>query len=154
MRSVLPCFLALVIPLFGVAQGMMPSVTNLSGFDGTASSFTITSSIGEPVITTLTTDELIVTQGFLQPEILPCINVEFSYYPNPAIDEITVAAFGCEVQIESIQLFDLWGRLLPGIALGKNNKVKLRDLSQGIYLMQVFLTNGTSHAIKILKVEN
>jgi hypothetical protein len=154
MRSVWLGLLALVAPVFGAAQGMMPSVTNLSGFDATVNSFTITSSIGEPVITTLTTQDVIVTQGFLQPETLPCLNIEFSYYPNPATEEVTVEAHGCEVQIESIQLFDLWGRLMPGIALGKNSKVKLNGLSQGVYLMQVFLTNGTSHAIKILKVEN
>ncbi len=148
MKSVWFVLLALTAPLFGAAQGMMPSVTNLSGFDGIVNNFTITSSIGESITTTLT------SQGFLQPEILPCINVEFRYYPNPATDEVTVEAFGCEVQIESIQLFDLWGRLIPGITLGKNNKVKLKDLSQGVYLMQVFLANGTSNAIKVLKVEN
>jgi len=154
MRSVWLNLLALSAPLFGAAQGMLPSVTNLSGFDGTVNNFTITSSIGEPIITTLMTQDVILTQGFLQPEVLPCINIEFRYYPNPAPEEITVEAFGCEVQIESIQLVDLWGRLMPGITLGKNNKVKLRDLSPGVYLMQVFLTNGTSSAIKILKVEN
>lgn len=154
MRSVWFSLLALAVPFFGAAQGLMPSVTNLSGFDGTVNNFAITSSIGEPIITTLTTPDIIITQGFLQPEILPCANIEFRYYPNPAIDDITVEAFGCEVQIESIQLFDLWGRIIPGITLGKNNKVKLKDLSQGVYLMQVFLTNGTSHAIKVLKVEN
>jgi hypothetical protein len=154
MRSVWLSLLALATPLLGVAQGMMPSVTNLSGFDGTVNNFTITSSIGEPIITTLTSQNVILTQGFLQPEVLPCLDVRFSYYPNPATDEITVEAFGCEVRIESIQLIDLWGRVLPGITLGKNNKVKLKDLSQGVYLMQVFLTNGTSQAIKVLKVEN
>lgn len=154
MRSIWLGLLTLMAPLSAIGQGMMPSVTNLSGFDVTVNSFTITSSIGEPLITTLSSNDLIVTQGFLQPEILPCVDVEFNYYPNPAIDEITVEAFGCEVRIQAVQLLDLWGRTIPGITLGKNNIVKLKGLSQGVYLMQVLLSNGTSHATKIIKVEN
>ena len=153
MRSIRIGLIAIFCPLIGAAQSLMPSVTNLSGFDGTATNYTITSSIGEPLITTLTAEEIILTQGFLQPEVLPCLNVTFSYYPNPAPEEITVEVSGCEVQIESIQLFDLWGRLIPSITLGKNNKIKLNGLSQGLYLMEVRLSNGISNAIKIIKVD-
>ncbi len=153
MRSIRIGLLAIFCPLLGYSQDMMPAVVNLSGFDATINNQLVTSSVGEPLITTLLSEDIILTQGFLQPEILPCLNVEFSYYPNPAPEEITLEVSGCEVQIESIQLFDLWGRLIPSVKLGKNNKIKLHGLSQGLYLIEVQLSNGASHAIKIIKVD-
>lgn len=114
----------------------------------------ITTSIGEPAIVTFTNQEYIITQGFLQPEIIPCNDAEISFYPNPAQDDITVELNGCEIKIESMQLIDIWGRVITNIQPEKNNKVFLGDVSPGVYFIRVFLTNTESQTLKIAKVSN
>lgn len=154
MRSIFYSWLAVISPVFCFGQKVMPSVTNMAGFDLSASGLITTLSIGEPAIITLASEEVIITQGFLQPEVLPCKDVSFSYYPNPAKDEITIEAYGCEIKIESIQVIDIWGRTLGTVVPDKNNKVQLGQLAQGVYIMKILLSNNEVNAIEIVKVSN
>ena len=151
MRSKLTCLLLLFLPLLGMAQPRQ-QVTNMAGFDISVTDFIVTSSIGEPAIFTLTGSNLILTQGFLQPEILPCKNLDFSYYPTPAKGEIFVEANGCEVQVQAMELYDSWGRKITVIKPSRDNKVQLGDISPGVYYIKILLTNTESKTIKIVKV--
>ncbi len=150
MRSKFTCFLLLLLPVFGFGQGQQ--VTNLAGFDISVSNFIVTSSIGEPAIMTFANSNIILTQGFLQPENLPCKDLNFSYYPNPAKEEITIEAYGCEVQVQFMELYDSWGRIITGIKPSKNNKVHLGDISPGVYFIKILLSNSESKTVKIVKV--
>jgi len=152
MRSIFYGWLAVISPLFCLGQRVMPSVTNMAGFDLSASGLVTTLSIGEPAIVTLASEHGIITQGFLQPEILPCNDLAFSYYPNPTPGEMTIEAFGCEVKIVSIETFDIWGRLVSTLVPSKDNKIQLGHLSQGVYLLKTFLTNGDVRVVEIVKV--
>jgi hypothetical protein len=151
MGSKLALFSLLILPFLGQAQARQ-QVTNMAGFDISVTDFIVTSSIGEPAILTFTNSNLILTQGFLQPEILPCKDITFSYYPNPAKGEITIQAFGCEVQVQGMELYDSWGRKITFIRPSKDNKVQLGDISPGVYFIKVLLTNSDSKTIKIVKV--
>lgn len=151
MESKLTCFLLVLLPFLGQAQARQ-QVTNLAGFDISVKDFIVTSSIGEPAILTLSNDNFILTQGFLQPEILPCKDLSFSYYPNPAESEITIEAFGCEVQVQGMELYDSWGRTITLITSTKDNKVQLGNISPGVYFIKIGLSNGDSKTIKIVKV--
>jgi hypothetical protein len=154
MRTVIT-LLIVIAPLFGVAQRVSPQVTNLGGRDLTGTSEQIiTVSIGEPAIATFFNTDYILTQGFLQPEILPCGEFELTYYPNPTPDEIMIEALGCDIKIESMQLIDVWGRVITTIMPTKNNKVQLGDISPGAYFIKVFLTNSDTKTLKIAKVSN
>lgn len=151
MRSKLTCFLLLVLPMAGLAQNLR-QVTNVAGFDLLSSNLLVTSSIGEPAIITFTTDQFILTQGFLQPEILPCTGVVLNYYPNPAIEEIVVEVNGCDTKILSIDIHDTWGRRITSAIPDKNKKVKLGDLSPGIYLFKVTFSTAETKTVKVAKV--
>lgn len=135
-------------------QSITPSVHNLAGMDVTISNTVISSSVGEPAILTLSSASDVITQGFLQPEVLPCIDIDFRYYPNPAMDIITIEAFGCEIRIRSMTLIDLWGRVLARPILNKKNELDMGDLSPGMYFVKVELTNSETHTINVIKVSN
>lgn len=151
MRLKFNCFLLLLLPGIGFGQARQ-QVTNMAGFDISVPDFIVTSSIGEPAILTFTNPNLILTQGFLQPEILPCKDLAFSYYPNPAKSEITIEAYGCEVQIQGMDLYDTWGQKITSIKPTKDNKVQLGDIGPGAYFIKVLLTNQESKTIKVIKV--
>jgi hypothetical protein len=155
MRTIITLLILAIAPLFGVAQRVSPQVTNLAGRDLTGNSEQIiTVSIGEPAIATFFNTDYILTQGFLQPEILPCGEFELTYYPNPTPDEMIIEALGCDIKIESMQLIDVWGRVITTIMPTKNNKVQLGDISPGAYFIKVFLTNSETETLKIAKVSN
>lgn len=156
MRTVITLLIFAIAPLFGVAQRVTPQVANLAGFDltGTGSNLLVTVSIGETAIATFSNPDYILTQGFLQPEILPCGEFELTYYPNPTPDEMIIEALGCDIKIESMQLIDVWGRVLTTIIPTKTNKVQLGDISPGAYFIKVFLTNSDTETLKIAKVSN
>jgi hypothetical protein len=142
-------------PICGIAQKVSPQVVNQAGLDLLPSKImTITVSIGEPAVATFTNEDFILTQGFLQPEIAPCGEFELTYYPNPTQDDVIVAALGCDIKIVSMQLIDVWGRVLTTISPTNDNKVYLGDVSPGVYFIKVFLSNTQTESIKIAKVSN
>ncbi|HRE65875.1 MAG TPA: T9SS type A sorting domain-containing protein [Cyclobacteriaceae bacterium] len=151
MRLKLTCILLLLAPFFGLAQARQ-QVTNMAGFDLSVNNFILTSSIGEPAILTLQTADVILTQGFLQPELLPCKELNFDYYPNPVRSEITITATGCDVKILHMELYDTFGRYITTAKPDKSNIVQLGDLSAGVFFMKVFLHNNETKTIKIIKV--
>ncbi|MBX2915630.1 MAG: T9SS type A sorting domain-containing protein [Cyclobacteriaceae bacterium] len=151
MRLKLTCFLLLLAPVLGLAQARQ-QVTNMAGFDISVTNFILTSSIGEPAIITLQNAEVILTQGFLQPELLPCKELEFDYYPNPVKSEITITVKGCDVKISHMELYDTFGRYITTAKPNANHLVPLGDLSAGVFFMKVFLNNYETKTIKIIKV--
>ncbi len=143
-----------IVPFFGVAQKISSQITNLSGLDLSAADLIVTVSIGEPAIATFIKTDYILTQGFLQPEILPCQEFKLTYYPNPTPDDMIIETLGCDVKIQSMQLIDPWGRIITTINPTKNNKVHLGDISPGVYFIRVFFSNAATETIKIAKVSN
>jgi hypothetical protein len=154
MRPLITLLILVIAPFFGVAQRIAPDVINLAGRDLEGTGAVITVSIGEPAIATFFTNDYILTQGFLQPEVLPCKEFKLTYYPNPTPDDMIVEALGCDVKIEAMQLIDVWGRVITTMTPAKNNKVQLGDVSPGAYFIKVFFTNSETETIKIAKVSN
>lgn len=155
MRSIFIAWLAVISPWFAYAQLDTPSVPNAVGFDLPMGNSSITISIGEPVITTLMSQSSVITQGYLQPiDKTPCTGVEFTYYPNPATEYLVIEPIGCDDQIHSVQIIDLWGRVMDTITPKEDNKVSLTDLSQGLYVFRVVLEGGTSGNFSAIKVFN
>ena len=154
MRTFITLLILVIAPSFGLAQRIVTEVFNLAGRDLEGTGPLITVSIGEPAIATFFSTDFILTQGFLQPEILPCKEFKLTYYPNPTPDDMIVEALGCDVKIKAMQLIDVWGRVITTISPAKNNKVQLGDISPGAYFIKVFFTNSETETIKIAKVSN
>lgn len=60
-----------------------------------------------------------------------------SVYPNPATDFIQINSFG---KIKSIELYDSAGKKIPTTA--ENNKMDVRNLTAGLYLVNIKTENG------------
>lgn len=155
MRSIFISWLAVISPWFVYAQFDTPSVPNSVGFELPMGNSSITISIGEPVITTLVSSSSMITQGYLQPvDKAPCTGVEFTYYPNPAKEYLIIEPKGCDDQILSVQIIDLWGRTMNTLSPKEDNRISLDDLSQGLYVFKVLLKGGTTGNFSAIKVSN
>jgi hypothetical protein len=153
MRSIFISWLAVISPLLGAAQEAGPRVVNSLGLVQKFENVSMEASIGEIAITTLTSLDNTITQGFLQPmEESPCASVDIIYYPNPTQDLVTIEAIGCDNQIVSVEVIDVWGRLLETFTPDEESKVSMATFSQGLYLLKVTLKTGIVKAVSAIKV--
>ena len=153
MRSIFISWLAVISSGFAFAQLDTPSVPNSLGFELPMANSSFTISIGEPAITTLNSSASIITQGYLQPiDRTPCQDVNFVYYPNPAEEYINIELIGCDDTIQSVQIIDIWGRVITTVFNPKDNQIILGELSQGMYVFRVILSGGSIGSFSAIKV--
>ena len=136
------------------SQIVTPAVTDTHSYNYGRNGVYIDMSIGELAITTLTSSTQIITQGFLQPIYIeqPCEIPELVYYPNPVLDRITIEAIECDVYVEYIKAYDLFGKLVL-TAEAKENTIDLTSIGVGVYLLRVFANDSQIlGTIKIIKI--
>ncbi len=85
---------------------------------------------------------------------MPCEGAELIYYPNPAREHLFIEVSGCDDEIESVQIIDLWGRVLDTVVPKENNQIQLEQLSQGLYVFKVLLRGGTLGNFSAIKISN
>ena len=146
--------LSTVLTVFA-QQSIAPSVNNLAGIDAKVSDTFISTSIGESAITTLSPRSGgYITQGFLQPELLPCPDLEFKYYPNPARDYVNVTLAGAAGESMLVRLFNSAGQLLQekniANAGGTTVPLAVSTYPEGNYLIVVSASDGSRQINKLV----
>lgn len=68
---------------------------------------------------------------------------EISIYPNPAKDKVVIEG----LEAIEVWVFNAFGQNVK-IVLG-TNEINVNDLSQGMYLLRVIATDGTSHVARV-----
>ncbi|NMH27989.1 FG-GAP-like repeat-containing protein [Flavobacterium silvaticum] len=74
----------------------------------------------------------------------------FTIYPNPADDYLTISPNASAPEIKSAQIFDLGGRLITNPEL-ENDKLSVKILSTGTYILVLRTAAGKSYTQKFLK---
>jgi hypothetical protein len=136
------------------AQLVSPTVTDGHSYNYNINGVFIDMSIGELAITTLESSTQIITQGFLQPTLIeqPCVEPELVYYPNPVVTHITIEATSCDVHVEYVEAYDLFGKSVL-IADANENSIDLSSIGVGVYMLRVFASNSElMGTIKIIKI--
>jgi hypothetical protein len=82
-------------------------------------------------------DEFGITTDEMPAGINDVADVNFSIYPNPASDKLTVNAEG----LREVSILDVAGRT---VATSATNVVDLTSLSAGVYMVRVVTANGTA----------
>jgi Secretion system C-terminal sorting domain len=106
-----------------------------------ASNLHVEFTLGETCITTLSTEEIVLTQGFHQPlETTPIDNIStsentpFSIYPNPSAGKINI--HNLPSGFNELRIYDSLGALCQNIGLQKAHEyIDLTELSSGFYLI-------------------
>ncbi|MGK4568555.1 ASPIC/UnbV domain-containing protein [Flavobacterium sp. 3HN19-14] len=74
----------------------------------------------------------------------------FSVYPNPVADQLNIKVGNAMSTSESVQIFDLSGRLVASPAIS-NNAISVKNLSTGTYILLIKATDGKKYTRKFLK---
>jgi hypothetical protein len=73
------------------------------------------------------------------------LNKVVSVYPNPASSQFTVSADGANLNLKSVELADITGRLIwkKDNLTGSNSTFLRGSLSNGIYIVRITTDKGT-----------
>ncbi len=133
------------------------SVVASGGHDFKNDQIQLSATIGEVMVTTLSTETLVLTQGFQQPEKedftssyqSPDLIESISTFPNPASERIYVDITTKKEDNYNIEIFDVLGKrwksrrgvdLDPGIE--RRLQFELNDLPGGHYFIRIVDSRG------------
>ena len=137
-----------------------------SGNDTKGVTLDVEYSIGEPVMTYMEGDSVVLHQGFQQAFTVLINGIEddtrfnFSYYPNPTEDFLNIKYDGSSLNDYSFQMSRVNGTLVESvdwIGVGENHvQGDLIDLATGTYTISVLDEKNSSviTTIKIIKHGN
>lgn len=155
--------LAAFLPRVFFAQSIDRQVIGSAGLVGNTANIEMLATVGEAVTATFSTGSFEITQGFHQPDLVesatvaPKILVNFSVFPNPTADELTVE-ISPEKDIQlGLQLFSADGKLVRELEksglffTGKNHKsFIISDLAAGNYFLAA--TDDAGRVVKTMVV--
>ena len=141
--------LLLLAPALLQAQYLSPQVVSSGGGFSTGTSISLSYTIGELAVETLTGSGLVLTQGFQQPLELGPDKVEELYpdwkvktWPNPVLHDLNVQ-LGPDINKDFVlETYDLTGKLHLVRRIYKPldsspYTLDLSDLSQGLYILNI-----------------
>lgn len=145
-------YCALLFALASMAQSIQPSVVNASGGWIASPTASVEWSLGEPAITTISSAQNIVTQGFIQP-LLDLTGTddfvtgeEITVYPNPVADLLLFKT--SSTRIVSLTVSDLLGRTVLEQAFA--SELDVQRLPGGIYF--IALLDNKSRVLSTFKI--
>ena len=128
-----------------------------AGKDLTANDIKISFTIGEPLVSRLTSSGISLSSGFQYATNLLLTDVTNTYmqqnnvYPNPTVRFISISN-NCITDGMRYKLISITGsEVLSGILKPEENVIDCHDLSSGMYLLQIFKED--LKLFKIAKIE-
>jgi hypothetical protein len=153
-------FIALAFFLDGLcAQSISNQVLASSGNHFSGANHQLSWTLGEPVISTFSVGNSVLTQGFHQPynQVFtsvnsPSENLALQVFPNPCEANLTIK-FSSTATVE-VNLCDVLGKQLlsHSVRESQNAELDMSVFAHGIYLLEVKSSSGQLlQLIKILK---
>ena len=156
----------LLLPGFFLAQGQVqlnPTVISSAGGYTETADISLAWTMGELAVSTLSTTDMILTQGFQQPFLLdinaiddPEFNWSVNAYPNP-VSEILNLRFNIDKTMDlQLELYDITGKklvikMLPSIMPGGRETLDFSGFRDGIYILKI--TSEKQKVRKIYKIQ-
>lgn len=156
----------ILLPGFFLARGQVqltPTVISSAGGYAEATDISLAWTMGELAVSTLSTTDMILTQGFQQPFLLdinaiddPEFNWSVNAYPNP-VSEILNLRFNIDKTMDlQLELYDITGKklfikMLPSIMPGGRETLDFSGFRDGIYILKI--TSEKQKVRKIYKIQ-
>jgi|LakMenEpi03Aug12_release.lakeMendotaPanAssembly.Ray.scaffolds.fasta_scaffold69435_3 hypothetical protein len=148
------------------AQSLTPTVVSSTGNFKVTGGYSLSSTVGEPITTTVTSANYILTQGFQQQSLkgvsvqeIQTENLNINVFPNPATEEVHVLILSPRASNTQVKMFDIIGReiIVPTTIINEGTQkqftLNLKSLSASMYFISVNdQINRTTQTIKIQKV--
>jgi hypothetical protein len=121
--------------------------------------YSLSWTLGEPVIETYTAGSTVLTQGFQQPILVsvsiyenPELNFDISAFPNPTSDFLNVVISNGTYDQISYLLFDVTGKLLDSRQIvSEQTEILFSHLPVATYYVKILENNKELKTFKIIK---
>ena len=153
-RIVFLIVLTLILTRFQYAQELITT----SGDSKSNANCIIDYSIGETMVETYEVENVILTQGIHQPEIIITEilynennNFNISLFPNPVYSHLNVEIINIQKEIK-YSLISIDGQIFAkDIKLDKTESINISNLTKGSYIIQFIVDYKIIKAFKIIK---
>ena len=149
------------------AQTLTPRVVASGGGFVSQTGFSLSYTVGEAVTSTFfnTPADLILTQGFQQPEKIDTMTGTFTtsaeqweikVFPNPAGDQLQVQIASARAQDLVVSIWNIPGQLVSPVyelSPGGTTSLDVSTLPAGTYVLQIQDKNAQRHAMKFVKAK-
>lgn len=159
MKQKQPILIALFLASFSLTVTAQQSVT-ASGKNATGSGGSSSYSVGQVVYTAISGANGNLTQGVQQPyeistlgiDELPEMILQFSAYPNPTNDVLTLSIENHNTDNLSYQLFDISGKVIGNSKLtGSHTSIDMTSHESALYFLKITENNREIKTFKIIK---
>lgn len=160
MKYLLLCLAAIACPFMVVAQssGGLELISSAGG-DFNASAFSVSWSLGEPVTTTLSNNDVLLTQGFHQPSnLLTSVyhfgrtSLDVKAYPNPTQRSVIIETKASTAIDLQYQLLTILGKeVQSGSLLKQRQELSLQALPAQLYVLRLIRPSG--QAVSVIKIQ-
>jgi hypothetical protein len=143
-----------------LSQNVSQNVISNAGNYYNSADFSVSWTVGQPVINTLESNNIIVTQGFQQSKFSiskieeNISNFDVKIFPNPASDFINVIV-NTENNISLLlKILDINGHVVRQAKTGNNKEstINIKKLPESIYFIKVInKTDNTYNVYKLVK---
>jgi hypothetical protein len=162
MKKLLLVVVACLFAVTAFSQSISSSVVATAGGYSTAGGLSLSWTLGELATETLTSTNLILTQGFQQGyyEITSIDDplsklIDLKVFPNPAVDYINILIEDVDVKNVKIELYNLEGKLIYNEQWensGSAHQLQLNNFSSSQYILRIIdEQNGKVNSFKIIK---
>jgi hypothetical protein len=150
----------LFLLVFGLLTAQAQEAAIAAGGDALGSGGSVAYSVGQIVYATNIGTYGLVAQGVQQPYTISTvlgieedpIKLDFTAYPNPTINFLTLNVGNAELSSLSFQLYDLRGILIESRKiLNSTEKIGMENLPSGMYFLKVTNNNKDLKTFKIIK---
>ncbi|MHA8109439.1 T9SS type A sorting domain-containing protein [Aquirufa sp. A-Brett2-W8] len=146
--------------VFGLITAKAQEAVIAAGGNASGSTGTVAYSVGQIVYTTNIGTNGLVVQGVQQPYIisvvlgveLHTIQLDFTVYPNPTNNFLTLNVGNAELSTLNFQLYDLRGILIESRKILRNTEtISMENLPSALYFLRVTNNNQDLKTFKIIK---
>ena len=150
----------MLIPFFGFTITIYAQeAVSTAGNYGKTTSGSLSWTVGEPVIETITDGTNTLTQGFQQSKLtvttindLKVSGIELSVYPNPTHDFLSIEVKADKQRDFQINLFDINGKLiLQKMMTGNKQTIKMQNYKSATYILKVIDDKKEIRTYQIVK---
>jgi len=143
MKKIIIVFQIMLVSFYLGAQTISPEVIATAGDFYQNSGYSISWTLGEVVVETISGTNLTLTQGFQQPDYSfseiyeqTDVNYRIKVYPNPVENVLLIETIE-NIDFEIIMI-DMNGKIVFERKLIGSTEINLTDFAKGTYLLNIF----------------
>lgn len=154
------CIIFTAVSLSTRGQSLSPEIISTAGESESSADIALSWTIGEVVTTTYSADDLILTQGFHQSEVVvvpigeqTIEGLSLDVYPNPASQRLMIERQGSDKETMLLEIYNMEGVKVLTEKLMKGDKRKIlniNDLPSATYILRMTQDNKF-RSFKIIK---